>query len=243
MELTGHYITIRHNHIIVYNANTKLSFAHIQTNWAVISKIHSIKGEEGGGRTPHSLYVIAIIHLYREIEIETFQFINSLVETIYNKTKLSLGNILSGGTTRQAAAAAQINYRLLCNVCRRWRYYKYLTTGGKPFLNYVSIYTLLHFVGFLVWKELLSSLLKDYLVWKRIFIVFPYERITRIKYLTPNLTWCTASVLSPIWVNSSLDYTVMPTGCSVHHWPLHNTTRPNWSTDATEIYHNSNTIH
>ena len=50
MELTGHYITIPHNHIIVYNANTKLSFAHIQTNWAVISKIHSIKGEEGGGR-------------------------------------------------------------------------------------------------------------------------------------------------------------------------------------------------
>ena len=180
MELTGHYITIPHNHIIVYNASTKLSFAHIQTNWAVISKIHSIKGEEGGGRTPHSLDVIAIIHLYREIEIETFQFINSLVETIYNKTKLSLGNILSGGTTRQAAAAARINYRLLCNVCRRWRYYKYLTTGGKPFSQLCfNLYFASFCCFFLVWKELLSSLLKDYLVWKRIFIVFPYERITR----------------------------------------------------------------
>ena len=152
MELTGHYITIRHNHIIVYNANTKLSFAHIQTNWAVISKIHSIKGEEGGGRTPHSLYVIAIIHLYREIEIETFQFINSLVETIYNKTKLSLGNILSGGTTRQAAAAARINYRLLCNVCRRWRYYKYLTTGGKTLFS-IMFQFILCFILLVFWSE------------------------------------------------------------------------------------------
>ena len=106
--------------------------------------------------------------------------------------------------------------------------------GGNLFLNYVSIYTLLHFVGFFGLKRIIIIIIKRLFgLEKRTFIVFPYERITRIKYLTPNLTWCTASVLSPIWVNSSLDYTVMPTGCSVHHWPLHNTTRPNRSRDAT----------
>ena len=77
--------------------------------------------------------------------------------------------------------------------------------GGNPFLNNVSIYTLLHFVGFLVWKELLSSLLKDYLVWKKeSSLFFPMKGLLELNTWLP--TWpgalpvfCHQSGLIPAW--------------------------------------------